>query len=123
MTEENEVTKLVDQLSKPFILLGEFNSYNTFYFQSKNMENYNSLFSLRDALKRSHISAVGPDVVHYEFLRQLPKDSFKLLLKIYNNLWTGGKFLDIWRKTAVIPMPKPGKDNSDPQNYRSVSAR
>ena len=29
MTDENEVKKLVDQLLKPFILLGEFNSHNS----------------------------------------------------------------------------------------------
>ena len=58
-------------------------------FQSKNLENYNSLFSLRelkDSIKRSHNIAVGPDDVHYKFLRQLPKESLKLLLKIYNKL-------------------------------------
>ena len=34
-------------------------------------------------------------------------------------MWTEGKFLDIWRQTTVIP--KQGKDNSDPQNYRPIS--
>ena len=31
-------------------------------------------------------------------------------------LWTEAKFPDIWRQTTVIPIPKPGIDNSDPQN-------
>ena len=54
-------------------------------------------------------------------LRQLQKESLKLLLKIYNKLWTEGKFPDIWRQTTVIPIPKPGEDNSDPQNCRPIS--
>ena len=56
-----------------------------------------------------------------EFLGQLSKEPLKLLLKIYNKLWTEGKSSDIWRQTTVIPIPRPGKDNSDPQNYRPIS--
>ena len=36
-------------------------------------------------------------------------------------MWTEGKFPDTWRQTTVIAIPKQGKDNSDPQNYRSIS--
>ena len=54
-------------------------------------------------------------------LETLPKESLKLLLKIYNKLWTEDTFPDIGRQTTVIPIPKSGKDNSDPQNYRPIS--
>ena len=92
--------------------------------KSKNQEQYNNLFSLKelkDSIKTSYNTAVGQDEVHYEFLRQLPSKSLKLLLRIFNKLWTEGKFLDIWRQTTVIAIPKQGKDNSDPQNYRPIS--
>ena len=93
-------------------------------FKSKNQEQYNNLFSLKelkDSIKRSQNTAVGQDEVHNEFLRQLPSKSLKLLLRIYNKLWTEGKFLDIWRQTPVIAIPKQGKDNLHPQNYRPIS--
>ena len=80
-----------------------------------------SLKELKDSIKRSHNTAVGPDEVHYEFLRQLPPKLLKLLLRIYNKLWTEGKFPDIWRQTTIIAIPKQGKDNSDPQNCRPIS--
>ena len=93
-------------------------------FKSKSQEQYNDLFSLeelKDSIKRSHNTGEGQDEVHYEFLRQLPSKSLKLLLRIHNKLWTEGKFLDIWRQTTVIAIPKQGKDNSHPQNYRPIS--
>ena len=76
---------------------------------------------LKDSIKRSHNTAVGPDEVHYEFLKQLPSKSLKLLLRIYNKLWTEGKFPDIWRQITVIAIPKQGKDISDLQNYWLIS--
>ena len=93
-------------------------------FKSKKLEQYNNLFSLKelkDSIKRSHNTAVGPDEVHYEFLRQLHSKSLKLLLRIYNKLWTEGKFPGIWRQTTVIAILKQGKDNSDLQNYGPIS--
>ena len=57
-------------------------------FQSKHMENYNSLFSLgrlKYSIKRSYNTAVRSYKVYYEFLRQLPKESLKLLLKYITN--------------------------------------
>ena len=113
------------QNGKPkFIMVKQNTEKNKLNFQSKNLENYNGLFSLRelkDAIKRSHNTDVGLDEAHYGFLRQLPKEPLKLLLKIYNKLWTEGKFPDIRRQTTVIPIQNLGRDNSDPQNYWPIS--
>lgn len=72
-------------------------------------------------IKRCHNTTVRPDDVHYKFLRQLPGESLELLLKIYNNRWINSSFPDIWKQTTIIPVPKPEKDNSDPENYRPIS--
>ena len=56
----------------------------------KNLEEYNSLLTLRelkDSIKKmSHNSAVGPDEINYEFLKKLLEESLKFLLKIFNKI-------------------------------------
>ena len=45
----------------------------------------------------------------------------KLLLNIFNYIWKTGDFPQCWSEATVIPIPKPGKDHSDPNNYRPIS--
>ena len=59
-------------------------------FSSNNSKEYNKSFNLTelvDSLKKSNHSAVGPDQVHNEFLKKLPDELVKCLLKLYNNIW------------------------------------
>jgi len=37
-----------------------------------------------------------------------------------NNIFEIGDFPSIWKSTIVIPIPKPGKDHSEPSNYRPI---
>ena len=71
-------------------------------------------------LSRAHDTAEGPDKIHYQLLKHLPPESLSLLLDIYNYIWQSGNFPDCWSEAAVIPIPKPGKDHSDPNNYRPI---
>ena len=71
---------------------------------------------LKTAIETSHNSAVGPDEVHYSFLKQIPQKSLELLLEIYNNIWTGKQFPKSWKQTTIIPIPKPGKNPSYSEN-------
>ena len=73
---------------------------------------------LKTAIEKSHNSAVGPDEVHYSFLKQI---SLELLLKTYNNIWTGKQFPKSWKQATIILVPKPGKNTSYPENYRSIA--
>ena len=41
-----------------------------------------------------------------------------LLLDIYTYIWQSGDFPPCWSEATVIPIPKPGKDHSDP-NFNS----
>ena len=74
-----------------------------------------------DSIKKSNHSAVSPDEVHNEFLKQLPDESVKCLLKLYNNIWVNGTFPETWRQSIIVPIPKSGKDTSNPQNYRPIA--
>ena len=93
-------------------------------FQSKNTKSYNQPFSiaeLKESLNKAHNTAVGPDKIHYLFLKELPEPFTNLLLQIFYDLWNRGDILKIWKETTVIPIPKPFKDNTNAKNYRPIS--
>ena len=46
--------------------------------------------------------------------------SLLLLLNILNKIWITGDFPPDWRKAIIIPIPKPGKDPTNP-NYRPIA--
>ena len=46
---------------------------------------------------------------------------FFFFLDIFNSIWTTGVFPPSWRKAVISPIPKPGKDHSDPNNYRPIA--
>ena len=96
----------------------------TIKFSSDNAEVYNGPFSmeeLQDALRRAHDTSAGPDEIHYQLLKHLPSSSLLLLLNILNKIWLSGDFPSDWRKAIVIPIPKPGKDPTNPTNYRHIA--
>ncbi|GFO43077.1 RNA-directed DNA polymerase from mobile element jockey [Plakobranchus ocellatus] len=70
---------------------------------------------------KSNESAAGPDGVYYPFLRHLPESCLHTLLKLFNNIWTTRDIPPSWREASVVPIPKPGKDPSDPSNYRPIA--
>ena len=93
-------------------------------FNSSNSEHYNKLFTfkeLKSAPNEAHDSSLGQDKVHYQFLKHLTFTSLSVLLGIFNDIWQLGDFPLSWREALVIPIPKPGKDASDPANYCPVA--
>ena len=45
----------------------------------------------------------------------------KNLLRIYNRIFTEHVFPNAWHDAIVIPFPKPGKDPTNPKNYRPIA--
>ena len=93
-------------------------------FSSENAEVYNRPFSLeelQDALCRAHDTSAGPDEIHYQLLKHLPGASLLLLLNMLNKIWISGDFPSDWRKAIIISIPKPGKDPTNPTNYRLIA--
>ena len=60
-------------------------------------------------------------MVHYQFLKHLPFTSLSILLDILNDVWQSVDFPSSWKEALVIPIPKPGKDSSDPNNDRPIA--
>ena len=94
------------------------------HFSSDNSETYNLPFSMQElisSLDRAHDTSPGPDKVHYQMLKHLPITAQFTLLNIFNKIWTSGFFPISWQKATIIPLPKPGKDDNDPNNYRPIA--
>ena len=92
--------------------------------KSGNTESYNELFSLselKEAIQKSHNAAVGPDEIHYKFLRQLPSKSLEYLLIALNDIWKNSKLLESWKLATIIMKPKPGKNNLYKSNYHAIA--
>ena len=92
---------------------------------STNEEDYNVPFSmteLKQSLQRANDAATGLDQVHYQPLTHLPNSAPSVRLKVYNHVWESGCFPPSWREAVVISIPKPGKDHSDPGNFRALTS-
>ena len=93
-------------------------------FKSQNKEFFDKDFNIDEfveANQLSHDSATGPDEIHYQMLKHLPENSLETLLNIFNYIWTTGKFPDDWQYATIIPIPKHGKDPTEPNNYRPLA--
>ena len=93
-------------------------------FKSQNNEIYNKDFNLDElveAIQLLHDLVTGPDAIHHQILKHLPENSLVTLLNIFNYIWTTGKFPEIWQYATIIPIPKPGKESAEPNNYRPIA--
>ena len=93
-------------------------------FASDNSEDYNApltLEELESAIQKATDSATGPDEIHYQLLKHLPKTSIMALLSIFNEIWATGNFPLSWKSATIIPIPKPDKDHTNPTNYRPIA--
>ena len=92
-------------------------------FESESLEHYNMEFTFRElkyAISRSGSTSVGPDRVHYDFLRHMTDLQLQQLLKMYNYIWTHDVFPTSWRHSYVVPILKPGKNPDLVSSYRPI---
>ena len=54
-------------------------------------------------------------------LKHIPDNFNEILLHFSNQVYATGNFPSTWRKATVIPLPKPGTNKHEPQNYRPIS--
>ena len=134
LTSEKDISK---KLGETFSKYSSSNNYTPTFqrykntaeksklnFNSNNQENYNSPFSieeLKTSLSKAHNTACGPDGIHYQLLKSLPDPCLDVLLSLMNDIWLSGNVPSVWKQATVVPIPKPGKDHSDPSNYRPIA--
>jgi ribonuclease HI len=54
-------------------------------------------------------------------IRNMDIEHKKILLDLFNRIWNERGFPVSWKKAIVIPIPKPGKDSTNPGNYRPIA--
>ena len=82
------------QLQSTFSYFQKQHKETKLNFKSNNSEKYNQPFTpaeLQETIKKSHNTTVGPDEIHYQFLKHLPKKSLDYLLTIFNDIWINSK--------------------------------
>lgn len=97
--------------------------YTTASISTNNKQTYNQPFRMEELLnsKCSHDTAVGPDKIHYQFLKHLPHSTLSRLLDHFNFVWSSGKIPSAWKEALIIPLPTSGKDRTNPHNYRPAA--
>ena len=97
---------------------------NTFPdFDSENQECYNVMFDLnelKNAIEQSGNTSIGPDRIHYAFLKHMNETQMLEILKLFNYIWVEKDFPKEWTHSLVIPILKPGKPACDPKSYRPI---
>ena len=85
---------------------------------------YNRKFRLRDlkrSIKKAKDTSPGPDGIHYRILKNLPEATLRILLNLINKYWESETFPETWREAILLPIPKPGKDQQNPNNFRPIA--
>ncbi|GBN77000.1 hypothetical protein AVEN_19543-1 [Araneus ventricosus] len=86
-------------------------------FKSTSYTHYNRDLCLSEVKKTSP----GPDNISYQMIKHLSSSSLQNLLHLYNRIWHEHCFPSSWQQAIIIPISKPGKDPSNPLNYRPIA--
>lgn len=65
--------------------------------------------------------AAGPDDIRTEQVKNFGPMTIEWLVKLINKCTETMKFPKLWRKAQVVALLKPGKEPTDPKNFRPVS--
>jgi len=65
--------------------------------------------------------AGGMDGILNVAVKKLPDSGVSALAEIFNACLRLAYFPDAWKHAMVVPIPKAGKDSSNPRNYRPIS--
>ena len=79
------------------------------------------MYELKRALEGSGYSAPGQDQLCYVMFRHLPEESLKMILLLFNKIWSEGVMPISWKSALILPFPKPGKDPANAGNYRPIA--
>ncbi|GBN44998.1 putative RNA-directed DNA polymerase from transposon BS, partial [Araneus ventricosus] len=80
-----------------------------------------TFFELKRSLSEIHKSSPGPDNIIYAMIQHLSSESLHNILFLYNRIWREHSFPPSWQQAIIIPVLKPGKDSSNPCNYRPIA--
>lgn len=135
-TEIQGEKNIANELAKHFEFTSSTKNYSIeFQTQKCNLEvelnfseNSNSIynndltmFEFEKAMEETKSSAPGKDQIHYDMIKNLPSNEKEQVLRLFNLIWSEGVYPESWQTSIIIPIPKPGKDSTNPNNYRPIS--
>lgn len=97
------------------------NILNTKVSNMSIMDSEINMSELKRALSNTAYSAPGTDNLCYAMFRKLTDNILEKVLKLFNKVWNEGKLPSMWKWARILPFTKPGKDSSDPGNYRPIA--
>lgn len=53
-------------------------------------------------------------------MSDLSESSKVILLELYNKVWEDRKLPQSWKEAIILPICKPGKDDTKPEHYRPI---
>ena len=92
--------------------------------KEKVQDKYNvpfTLLELKNVLERCRNSAPGQDEMCYKMISHLSDEGLMEVLSLYNRVWEEGYIPAGWKEAVIVPIRKPGKDPSNPVNYRPIA--
>lgn len=54
-------------------------------------------------------------------LNHLSDLALAVILHLYNKVWQEGQLPGLWKQAVIVPIRKPGKDPTNPANYRPIA--
>lgn len=66
-------------------------------------------------------SAPGPDGILYDQIKEANQALLNKLLDLFNEIWRTGEQPHEWKTSIITPVLKPGRDATDPGNYRPIA--
>lgn len=84
--------------------------------------NYISPHEIWNIIKRlPNKKAPGHDKINNIIIKNLPPSAIAYINNIYNSILRTGYFPQNWKHSVVLPIAKPNKNRTNPENYRPIS--
>ncbi|MGL5578150.1 MAG: RNA-directed DNA polymerase, partial [Fusobacteriaceae bacterium] len=80
-----------------------------------------TLYELKRAIAGVKQTSPGKDEICYEMIKHLSDESLGVVLSLFNKIWKTGIMPVDWKHGVIVPIAKPGKDNSKASNYRAIA--
>ncbi|KAL4142126.1 hypothetical protein QTP88_004643 [Uroleucon formosanum] len=88
----------------------------------QNIFPYTNPSELSEIIKKlPYRKSPGHDLITNSILKKLPNKAVVFMTVLFNALLKLSYFPTAWKKAKIIMIKKPGKDNTDPKNYRPIS--
>lgn len=76
---------------------------------------------IKGAIKKAKIFSPGKDEISYAMLKWHNDNALRIILALYNEIWSQSTLPKTWKLAVIVPIKKPGKDPTVASNYRPIA--